>query len=88
MIIQKHYRGYQVRKTNRVHLYVSPRFVSSPSCTHTPGSVNSPCADRGRDQDGRWAELMKSSEEHAYAQEQLENRNDVKSRSVHPYTLQ
>lgn len=34
----------------------------------------------GRNQDARWGELMKSTEEHAYAQEQLENRNDVRSR--------
>lgn len=37
-----------------------------------------------RGQDARWGELIKSSEEHSYAQEQLENRNDVRSRSVPP----
>jgi hypothetical protein len=42
-----------------------------------------------RNKDARWGELIKNSEEHTYAQEQLENRNDVRSRSVHlPYQLQ
>ena len=36
----------------------------------------------GRNKDARWGELIKNSEEHSYAQEQLENRNDVRSRSV------
>ena len=36
-----------------------------------------------RNKDARWGELMKNSEEHSYAQEQLEKRNDVRSRSVH-----
>ena len=35
-----------------------------------------------RNKDARWGELIKNSEEHSYAQEQLENRNDVRSRSV------
>lgn len=40
-----------------------------------------------RNQDARWGELIKNSEEHSYAQEQLENRNDVRSRSV-PFSTQ
>ena len=43
----------------------------------------------GRNKDARWGELIKTSEEHSYAQEQLENRNDVRSRSAHlPYQVQ
>ena len=74
-VIQKHYRGYRVRQdTARPQLYVSLLLL--------PRYINDPVDEGCRNQDARWGELMKSSEEHSYAQEQLENRNDVRSRSV------
>lgn len=69
IMIQKHYRGHRSRQH-----HASAQL--SVCCFHLGMKLIS------RNKDARWGELIKNSEEHTYAQEQLENRNDVRSRSV------